>query len=356
MRPAQAVIDLKALRHNFQLAKTLSHAKTIAVVKADAYGHGAVQCAHALSEHTEAFAVACIEEALALRDAGIKNPILLLEGFFEEQELLLINQYDLWTVVHSDWQIKVIEKISLAKPLTVFLKMDSGMHRVGFLAKEYPFAYQRLVASKKTSTIRLMSHFSRADESKVDYTQKQFDTFQEIAKALQVETCICNSPAILSWPEIHSTWVRPGIMLYGSTPFEQTQYQANHLIPVMTLQSKIIAVREIPANEPIGYGARFITKKPMRIGVVAMGYADGYPRQVPNNAPVLVNNTKTCLIGRVSMDMLTIDITDIPSARLGSNVELWGKNILASDIALLANTISYQLFCNVKRVPKIFIE
>lgn len=356
MRPAQAVIDLTALRHNFQLARTYSQAKTIAVVKADAYGHGAVQCANALASQTDAFAVACIEEALALREAGIKKPILLLEGFFEEQELLLINQYDLWTVIHADWQIKAIEKIALTKPLTIFLKMDSGMHRVGFLAKECMPAYQRLINTNKVATIKLMTHFSRADEVDIDYTQTQADAFQDIAKNLQIETCLCNSPAILAWPNIKSHWVRPGIMLYGSNPFEQTQQQASHLIPVMTLQSKIIAVREIPTNEPIGYGARFITDKPMRIGVVAMGYADGYPRQAPTDTPVLVNHVKTRLVGRVSMDMLTIDITNIPSVGLGSHVELWGKNILASDIATLTDTIPYQLFCNVKRAPKIFIE
>lgn len=356
MRPAQAIVDLTALRHNFQLAKTLSHSKIIAVVKADAYGHGAVRCAHSLADQTEAFAVACIEEAIELRTSGIKNPILLLEGFFEEQELSVINEYDLWTVIHSDWQINAIEKISLTSPLTIFLKMDSGMHRVGFLASDCLNAYQRLMATKKISAVRLMSHFSRADEPDNNYTQKQFKDFQNIVKTLQIETCLCNSPAILAWTNVQSNWVRPGIMLYGSTPFEQAQRQASHLIPVMTLQSKIIAIREIPANEPIGYGACFITKKPMRIGVVAMGYADGYPRQVPNNTPVLVNNIKTYLVGRVSMDMLTVDITDIPSANLGSHVELWGKNVLASDIALLANTISYQLFCNVKRVPKVFTE
>lgn len=356
MRPAQAVIDLTALRHNFQLAKTLTHANTIAVVKADAYGHGAVQCANALSAHTNAFAVACIEEALELRASGIKNPILLLEGFFEAQELALINQYDLWTVIHSEWQIKIIEKTSLTKGLTVFLKMDSGMHRIGFLVEECLSAYKRLINTNKISATKLMSHFSRADEPAVDYTKKQLDTFQSIAKTLNIETCLCNSPAILAWPETYSQWVRPGIMLYGSSPFEETHASTNNLIPVMTLQSKIIAVKEIAANEPIGYGAHFITHKPMRLGIVAMGYADGYPRQAPSNTPVLVNNIKTRLVGRVSMDMLMIDITDIPSAGLGSHVELWGKNILANDIATLANTISYQLFCNVKRASRIFIE
>lgn len=354
MRPAQAVIDLKALCYNYQLARSISGSKAIAVIKADAYGHGAVQCAKALEKDANAFAVACIEEALELREAGILNPILLLEGFFEESELPLIDKFDFWTVIHSHWQIAAIEKASLNKPLNVFLKMDSGMHRVGFFPEHYKAAYQKLLATNKVAKITLMTHFARSDELDTDYTKQQLTTFQQISKTLNAETCLCNSPTLLAYPELETDWVRPGIMLYGSSPFNQPQSVADQLTPVMTLQSKIIATRELPMGEPVGYGGRFITNKPMRIGVVAMGYADGYPRHAPNDTPVLLEGKKTRLIGRVSMDMLTIDLTDHPNAGVGSQVELWGKNILASDIAKLADTISYQLFCNVKRVPRLF--
>lgn len=354
MRPAQAVIDLKALCDNYQLARSISGAKAIAVIKADAYGHGAIQCAKALEKEASAFAVACIEEALELREAGILSPILLLEGFFEETELPLIDTLNLWTVVHSHWQIAAIEKASLSNPLNVFLKMDSGMHRVGFFPEHYQAAYQKLLATNKVAKITLMTHFARSDELGTDYTDKQFHTFQQAAKTLNAETCLCNSPTLLAYPEVTSDWVRPGIMLYGSTPFEQSQPLADKLIPVMTLQSKIIATRELHAGESVGYGGLFTTNKHMRIGVVAIGYADGYPRHAPTDTPVLIDGKPSRIIGRVSMDMLTVDLTDLPHANVGSSVELWGKNILASDVALKANTISYQLFCNVKRVPKLF--
>lgn len=354
MRPAQAIIDLTALCHNYQLARSISGAKAIAVIKADAYGHGAVQCAKALEKDADAFAVACIEEALELRAAGILNPILLLEGFFQESELAIIEQMNLWLVVHSHWQLTAIEKAPLTKPLQVFLKMDSGMHRVGFFPEHYLAAYQRLMASNKVAKITLMTHFARSDELGTDYTEKQFTTFQTIAQTLHTDTCLANSPTLLAYPTIPSDWVRPGIMLYGATPFAQPQANAEQLIPVMTLQSEIIAVRELANDEPVGYGGRFITDRQTRVGVVAMGYADGYPRHAPNDTPVLVDGKKTRLIGRVSMDMLTVDLTDLPEANVGSEVELWGKNILASDVAKMADTIPYQLFCNVKRVPRLF--
>lgn len=356
MRPAQAIIDLKALRLNYQLASSLSGSQAIAVIKADAYGHGAIECAKALEKEAQVFAVAFLEEALELREAGILNPILLLEGFFEESELTQIDRYNLWPVIHSHWQINAIEKAQLAKPLNIFLKMDSGMHRVGFFPKDIPTAYYKLLATHKVANITLMTHFARADEPEIDYTKKQYNAFQQIANTLNIATCLSNSPTILAWPDIKSDWVRPGIMLYGASPFEHTQSIANQLIPVMTLQSKIIAVRTLPQGETIGYGGLFTTDKSMRIGVVAMGYADGYPRHAPTDTPVLVNGSKTRIIGRVSMDMLTVDLTDLPQAGLGSDVELWGKNILASDIALFAQTIPYQLFCNIKRIPKHFIK
>lgn len=355
MRPARALIDLQALRHNYQLARELSGARTLAVVKADAYGHGAVRCAQALEDQADGFAVACIEEALALREAGIRAPILLLEGFFEADELALIDQHDLWCVVHSQWQIEAVEQAQLSKPLTVWLKLDSGMHRVGLHPSDYQQAYRRLLASGKVSKIVLMSHFARADELECERTAEQLAIFQQAGAGLSAEVSLRNSPALLGWPQVPSDWVRPGIMLYGATPFEQAQELAARLRPVMTLESKVISVRELPAGEPVGYGARFVADRPTRVGVVAMGYADGYPRHAPTGTPVMVDGQPTRLIGRVSMDMLTVDLTDLPQARLGSRVELWGKQVLASDVAMAAGSIPYQIFCNLRRVPLVYL-
>ncbi|WJM97355.1 alanine racemase [Pseudomonas defluvii] len=354
MRPARALIDLQALRHNYQLARELSGAKALAVIKADAYGHGAVRCAQALQADADGFAVACIEEALALRAAGIHGPVLLLEGFFEASELELIVQHDLWCVVHALWQLEAIEKANLSKPITVWLKLDSGMHRVGLHPKDYQSAYQRLQATGKVARIVLMSHFARADELDCSASNDQVAVFQAARQGLNAEISLRNSPAVLGWPQIPSDWVRPGIMLYGSTPFEVQQAQAQRLQPVMTLESKVISVRELPAGEPVGYGARFISQRPTRVGVVAMGYADGYPRLAPTGTPVMVAGKRSQLIGRVSMDMLCIDLTDVPEAGLGSPVELWGKNVLASDVAIQAGTIPYQIFCNLRRVPLVY--
>ncbi|MGE8352443.1 MAG: alanine racemase [Pseudomonas protegens] len=356
MRPARALIDLQALRHNYQLAREVSGVRALAVIKADAYGHGAVRCAQALESEADGFAVACIEEALELRAAGIRAPVLLLEGFFEASELALIVEHDFWCVVHSLWQLEAIEQTPVAKPLTVWLKLDSGMHRVGLHPKDYQAAYQRLQASGKVEKIVLMSHFARADELDCPRSSEQVAVFEAARQGLGAEISLRNSPAVLGWPSVPSDWVRPGIMLYGSTPFEENNSVAERLQPVMTLESKVICVRELPAGEPVGYGAKFITDKPMRIGVVAMGYADGYPRHAPTGTPVLVDGQRSRLLGRVSMDMLCVDLTDVPQAGLGSTVELWGKNILASEVALVADTIPYQLFCNLRRVPLVYSE
>jgi alanine racemase len=356
MRPARALIDLQALRHNYQLARETTGAKALAVIKADAYGHGAVRVAQALEAEADGFAVACIEEALELRQAGIKAPILLLEGFFEADELALIVEHDFWCVVHSMWQLEAIESTSVGKPLTVWLKLDSGMHRVGLNPADYQSGYQRLLASGKVAKVVLMSHFARADELGSARSDEQVAIFQAASQGLKAQVSLRNSPGTMGWPTIPSDWVRPGIMLYGATPFDQPQSVADRLQPVMTLESKVICVRELPVGEPVGYGGAFVTDRATRVGVVAMGYADGYPRQAPTGTPVFIDGQRSQLLGRVSMDMLCVDLTDIPQAGLGSRVELWGKNVLASDLATAAGTIPYQIFCNLKRVPRLYLE
>ena len=357
MRPARALIDLDALRHNYRLARNASQSRALAVIKADAYGHGAVRCAQALEGEADGFAVACIEEALELRAAGIRAPILLLEGFFEAAELQLIIEHRLWCVVHAGWQIEAIEQARLCAPLTVWLKLDSGMHRVGLDPAAFGQGWQRLEASANVERLVLMSHFARADELDNPRTTQQLQRFSEARGNRQIETSLCNSPAILGWPQLlathrHCDWIRPGIMLYGASPFEQPQAQVAALRPVMTLSSRIISVRELPAGEPVGYGARFVSQRPTRVGVVALGYADGYPRHAADGTPVAVDGQPSVLIGRVSMDMLTVDLTDLPTATVGSTVELWGNQVSLNEVAQRAGTIAYQLCCNLKRVPR----
>ncbi len=359
MRPARALIDLEALRHNYLLARELSASRALAVIKADAYGHGAVQCARALADVADGFAVACIEEALELREAGVTAPILLLEGFFEAAELALIEVHDLWCVLHSDWQVAAVEQAELRRPLQFWLKLDSGMHRVGLPPAQYRDAFARLSASGKAAQITCMTHFARADEPDCARTAEQLAAFQAATAGLDAPVSLCNSPAVLGWPQVlaalpDNNWVRPGIMLYGATPFAQPLETAARLRPVMTLESQVIAVRELPAGEPLGYGGTFVTTRATRIGVVAMGYADGYPRHAPSGAPVAVDGQLTALLGRVSMDMLMVDLTDLPQAGLGSRVELWGGQVNISELASLCGTIAYQLLCNLKRVPRLY--
>ncbi|CEA06609.1 alanine racemase [Pseudomonas saudimassiliensis] len=356
MRPAHALIDLGALRHNYQLARQLYGNKALAVIKANAYGHGAIRCAQTLAESADGFAVACIEEALLLRHAGIQKPILLLEGWFDPTELPLIQQYDLWVVIHHHGQLRDLDEAHIEHPLQVWLKLDTGMHRVGFKPEEYGEIWRTLQATDKVSSLVKMTHFSRADEPDCDTTMQQLLCFNETTAQLQGPSSLCNSAGALAWPQAQGDWLRPGIMLYGASPFAPGQKNAARLKPVMQLNSRVIAVHNVSCGESVGYGAQFISRRPTRIGVVAMGYADGYPRHAKSGTPVLVDNQRTELIGRVSMDMLTVDLTDLPAVGLGSSVQLWGEGVLASEVANWADTIPYQLFCNLNRVPRHYLN
>ena len=352
MRPARALIDLSALRHNYRLAKSLSGCRALAVVKANAYGHGALACAAALDSEADGFAVSAIEEALQLREAGHRQPIVLLEGWFEASELELICRHQLWPVIHHHGQLQDLLQADLSQPLHVWLKLDSGMHRTGFSAADYPTVWRQLQASGKVASLTRMTHFARADEPETGRTEQQLEAFEQATVGLEGPASLCNSAGVLAWPQAHGDWIRPGIMLYGASPFGFPQPQASQLQPVMQLDSRVIAVHQIAASEPIGYGSRFVTGRPSRIGLVAMGYADGYPRHARDGTPVLVDGQRTTLVGRVSMDMLTVDLTDLPGTGLGSHVRLWGKGLDAGEVASHADTISYQLFCNLNRVPR----
>lgn len=352
-RPTVARIRLDAFRHNYLSARARHGGRALAVVKANAYGHGAVQCARAIDSMADGFAVASIEEALALREAGIMAPILLLEGFFEAAELPEIEAEKLWAVIHQPWQVDALLAAELGSPITVWLKMDSGMHRVGLDPAAYRAAYERLHGHPNVADIVLMSHFARADEADSVYPLQQIETFRSTVAGIDAPASLANSAGILGWPAAHVEWARPGIMLYGVDPFVGPDggcaAQPGELRPVMQLEAAVIGVRELAAGEPVGYGGTFVTERPTRVGVVACGYADGYPRVAPTGTPVAVDGRLTRLIGRVSMDMLTIDLTDLPEAGLGSRVELWGDTVSVSEVANRVGTIAYELLCNVKR-------
>ena len=355
MRPARALIDLQALRHNYRLARRLGGGKALAILKADAYGHGAVACARALQAEADGFGVACIEEALELRQAGITAPILLLEGFFDAAELALVVEHDLWTAVAAPWQVDAVAAFSTNATLRIWLKLDSGMHRLGLSADEYRSAHAQLSALAHVGPMVLMSHFARADEMDNARTTEQVELFLRTTAGLAGETSLCNSPALLGWPQIRSDWVRPGLLLYGADPlYPQASAHAAELRPVMTLQSQVIAVRELAVGEPVGYGARFVAERPTRVGVVAMGYADGYPQFAPNGTPLLIDGVPGQLIGRVSMDMLTVDLTDHPQAGRGSIVQLWGNAPTISELAPRCGTSAYRLPCSLKRTPRLY--
>ena len=351
-RPTRALIDLGALRHNYQLARRLHGGRALAVVKANAYGHGAVRCAMALADIADGYAVAFAQEALELRECGVKGPILLLEGCFDDDELFQAQQLGLWLVVHQPEQIAMIERTPLApRSLRVWLKINTGMHRAGFDPAQVRAAHARLTACAAVESITLMTHFARADEPDQEATAIQLRAFDLATAGLTGDHSVANSGGVLGWPDARRDWARPGILLYGADPMPGAN---GGLVPVMTLQSRIIHVRTLQAGDALGYGATFVATEPTRIGLVAIGYADGYPRTAPNGTPVQIDGMPARNVGRVSMDMMTVDLTGLPATGIGSEVELWGRQVNVNHVAQAAGTISYELLCNVKRVPRVY--
>lgn len=349
-RPSFAVVDTRAFVANYRYAKSLApSSRATAVIKANAYGHGAVVLARALQAEADAFAVASTEEAMELRDSGIRTPIMLLEGPFEPEEIDIAARHGLALAIHASHQLEWLLAARPEQPLRVWLKTDTGMHRLGFAPDELPSAHARLQASPNVAEIVLMSHFARADEPGETATADQIRLFRQATRGLEGDASLANSAAILAWPEAHREWVRPGIMLYGSSPLPPDHPAGAPLRPVMSLESELIAVHELCAGDSIGYGARYTCDEPTRVGVVAMGYADGYPRHAPDGTPVAVNGRSTRLIGRVSMDMLTVDLNDQPDARIGDPVQLWGDLVSANEVARLSDTIAYELYTGVTR-------
>lgn len=356
-RPARARIDLDALRHNLHYAKELARgARVLAVVKANGYGHGAVPVARALAGEADALGVACTEEALELRDSGIGAPILLMEGVFSPDEVALADRHRLAMVVHSREQLGWILGARPEHVLDCWLKVDTGMHRVGLDPSDLAAAYGALVDAPQVGGLVLMTHFARADEPEHPLTARQIARFSVLAAGLPAPRSLANSAAVIAWPDAHGDWIRPGIMLYGASPLGDAHLSATRLRPVMHLESALITVRELAAGETVGYGGRYVCPGHMRVGVVAMGYADGYPRHAPDGTPVAVRGRPARLIGRVSMDMLTVDLTGIEDAQVGDPVELWGAQVSANAVAQASGTIAYQLFTGIsQRVHRLYV-
>ncbi|MEN6586707.1 MAG: alanine racemase [Sulfuricella sp.] len=347
-RPIRATIHLSALSHNLDVARRhATHARVLAVIKANGYGHGMLRVARALAA-ADGFAVLTVQEAVTLREAGFMQEILLLEGFFTPDELPLLTQHRIATVIHAQWQLVALLRFPEATNIPLWLKANSGMNRLGFQPNELPAALDALRQAGAQPT--LMTHFARADES--DGVAGQLARFDALTRHAGLPRSMANSAALLCCPDTHADWVRPGIMLYGASPLPQRRAAELGLQPAMTLASELIALRNIKEGDEVGYGGAFKAPRDMRIGVVACGYADGYPRHAPTGTPVLVNGQRSRVIGRVSMDMLTVDLSSIPEANIGTPVTLWGEGMPVEDVAAAAGTISYELLCAVaQRVP-----
>jgi alanine racemase len=348
-------IHLSALRNNLGMARqTAPQARPLAVIKANAYGHGLLRAAGALRD-ADGFAVLDLDDAVQLRQAGHNRRILLLEGFFDPLDLPQFSEQGLTAVVHSLEQVDMLERARLPSRIDVFLKVNTGMNRLGLLPDSVRGALDRLRASGNTGEITLMTHFANADDPRG--IEWQLEIFRRAGAGLDLPVSTANSAALLRYPHITQGWSRPGIMLYGASPFAEQTAAELGLAPAMTLHSRIIAVQNLEPGDIVGYGGAFSAKQRMRIGVVACGYADGYPRHAGSGTPILVDGRRTRTVGRVSMDMLCVDLTQLPGADVGSPVVLWGEGMPVEEVAAAAGTVSYELLCALApRVPVVELQ
>jgi alanine racemase len=356
-RPTYITIDLGAVRHNLQRVKSLTNNKhIIAMVKANAYGHGMTRIAKALNE-ADALGVASLDEALSLREAGITQPIFLMEGLFYPEELAEAVKQDLTLIVHHEPQLLMLEKAKLSHPVAVWLKINTGMHRLGIALEDFPSFYERLEkCAMVKKPIGLMTHFAEADNPESKATLAQIDLFNTLTASFQNPKSLANSAGILAWPASQGDWVRPGLMLYGVSPFKNKVGLDHDLKPVMTLSSRLIAIVPVKKGGSVGYGGTWTAEKDSLIGVVGVGYGDGYPQFAQNGTPVLVNGRECPLVGRVSMDMLTVNLSDATDARIGDPVILWGRGLPVERIAECARTSPYELLTRMTARPKVEIS
>lgn len=353
---ATAVINLQALANNYHTIKTYApNSKVLAVLKANAYGHGLERIAQALPQ-ADAFGVARISEAIALRKSGITQPIVLLEGFFSADELDLLSEYNLETIIHNQEQLQAITQVTINTPVKVWLKIDTGMHRLGIAPDEFDAFYKALKQSDNVQNdLILMSHLGCADNVKDKTTDIQLGLFEQFTLS-DNECSLANSAAICAWPNTHYDWVRPGLMLYGVSPMVEQGKEQHALQPVMTLKSSIIAIRKLAKGESVGYGSTWTNPETTHIAVIAIGYGDGYPRHAKNGTPIYVNGRIVPLVGRVSMDMITVDLGVKLIDKVGDEATLWGINLPIEKVAKFATTIPYELLCNISRRVHITIQ
>ncbi len=345
MQAATVVINRRALRHNLQRLRELApDSRMVAVVKANAYGHGLLETARTLTD-ADAFGVARLEEALRLREGGITQPVLLLEGFFDADDLPTISREGFHTVVHNEAQLSALEQATLEKPVTVWMKLDTGMHRLGVLPEHADAFYERLSACKNVrQPVNIVSHFARADEPDCGATEKQLALFNHFTDGKPGQRSIAASGGILLWPQSHFEWVRPGIILYGVSPLDTRPWGEDFgFKPVMTLTSSLIAVREHKAGEPVGYGGTWVSERDTRLGVIALGYGDGYPRSAPSGTPVRVNGREVPIVGRVAMDMICVDLGPDAQDKMGDSVVMWGDGLPVERIAEMTGVSAYEL-------------
>lgn len=347
-RPTQITIDLPALRHNLQRVRELAPGcSVLAMVKSNAYGHGIERIGLALP-NAEALGVASLEEGLHLREVGVKNPVVLMEGLFYADEIEKVTQHNFTIVVHQLSQIEMLEKTKPSKPISVWLKIDTGMHRLGFNPNETMIMYQRLMnCDSVKKPIGLMTHFAESDSVERAPTLQQIEIFNSVTEGLSGPRSLANSGGIIAWPSAHADWVRPGIMLYGASPFKGHLGIEHNLQPVMSLTSEIIAVHDLAKGSRVGYGGTWICPEDMRVGTVAIGYGDGYPRHAKNGTPMLVNGRPCPLVGLVSMDMLSVDLRTQPEAKVGDPVLLWGAGLPVEVVAEHSDTNGYELLTRI---------
>lgn len=353
LRPLKAHINLNAISDNLKVLRKLApSSRAMAVLKANAYGHGATQVAARLHD-ADAYSVLTLDEAILLRNAGITKPIVLLEGFFSFRELPEVSWHKLTPVLHCMEQVEALEQARLPRPIPVMVKLNTGMNRLGFRANQFASVLQRLELCDVVDEIMLMTHFATADAT--DGVNEQVQCFDSVVRGTKYPCCLANSAATIRFPHTHRDLVRLGIALYGASPFSGEPATAFGLQPAMTLASEVIGIQQLSTGEKVGYGGTFIADKPTRVGIVACGYADGYPRHAGTGTPIDINGVRSRLLGRVSMDMLCVDLTEIKSPYVGMPVELWGESVSVDDVARAAGTIGYELLSGLtKRVPLVY--
>tara|TARA_Y100000992_G_scaffold57617_1_gene35006 strand:- start:1104 stop:2201 length:1098 start_codon:yes stop_codon:yes gene_type:complete len=363
-RPTKVIVNRQAIKNNLALANSLAPtSKFVSVIKANAYGHGLIEIAETLADSTDAFGVACIEEAISIRKAGVKNPILLMEGLFTEDELQIASEKNFWLMIENKFHFDALLSAKLSNPIKIWFGIDTGMHRLGFQQNSI---YEDIKILESSSNVKkpivIASHFASADNLRSNFTQIQIDRFDKHMSNIKLnrdayEESLSNSAGLIGWVDSHRDWERPGYLLFGNSPFMHSHEVENLLEPAMEFKSKIISVRSVSAGESVGYGQNWTAKRHTKIATVTVGYGDGYPRNAKNGTPTLVNNKICPLVGKVSMDMITIDVTDVREVNIGDDVVLWGHDLPVNKVAKYCDSIGWELLSRItSRVPRFYIN